>query len=1493
MKIWLSTALGLGLLTGANLESRAFQSPEQRPLPNYDKRKESTVAAAALANPQQAAAVSQLDSRLNGLRLSRHAQLGTPRFLSARRGFLTGSGGVGKGLSQSSVDAVAANDPHRIVKAFVNEHSPLFTHDSTLLDDATVKVDGVTAHNGLRTVIWQQQLDQVPVYGGLFVSHLTKKQELVSISDRFVPNLTQVSEEIVGREELVAAPPVSVTAAIRFAASNLGEILEEASLSSLTAAEGSQKKQSFTSSHLRGEAYAQLVWLPVNGSLELCWQVVLTAKARPEMYLTLVSATTGEIMVRRCVTEYLTNATYRVYTSDSPSPFSPGHSAPSAVQPPLTNRALVTLSALNTNASPSGWINDGGNETLGNNVDAHLDRNDDNAPDLPRPQGNPNRVFDFQLELTQAPTAYGNAAVVNLFYWNNFAHDKLYELGFTEVFGNFQQDNFGRGGNGQDRVSADGQDGGGVNNANFSTPPDGIPGRMQMYIFNGPSPDRDGDLDAEIMLHEYGHGVSNRLLGGGEGIYELQPAGMGEGWSDFYGLALLSEPGDDPRAAYAVGGYATYNFYGLQQNYYFGIRRYPYSTDMSKNPLTLKDIDPVQADAHAGVPINPVFGGAPADEVHAMGEVWCIALWEARANLVEKYGPTLGNQTMLRLVTDGLKLSPPNATFLEARDGILQADEILSGGDNLAELWVAFAKRGMGFSASVPTADTTIGVQEAYDVPDYVNPGPPDGILEVVITPSSGTAIFGGETNAIFVRVTDGIAVTNATIATSLSTGGTLTFRNNGVAPDLTANNAVYSANYIAPNVITNVTLTLVITAPGKDPSTNQVVYAIVPLPANDNFTNATKVIANGGSFITNNKRATTESGEPVHSGVASAAASLWWQFTPTNNATVLIDTAGSAADTIVAVYTNTTLATLQPVISSDDVGSRKQSFVLLNGKPGVPYRIAIASHDTNSTGTIRLAITPGGVPDTNAPSVVITSPLSGLTLTTNRIEMTGTAIDPDPSPSGLQEIQFRVTSSSQGGGQNWGGGSSLATYSLISTNWARAIGLFEGLNTIEVTVRDVAGNQSAPVSIEATYRPLDPPNDFFVNAITLAGTTDTNTVNTLNATKEVGEPNHADNPGGKSAWWKFQPPFDGVLSLTTSNSTFDTLLAVYSGSTVTGLTAVAFNDDAAPGVPGGVSALTVTVRSNTLYRIAVDGFDGVSGVVFLKHSLTPATLYHLTINTSTGGSVSPGSQDVVSNATVVVTATPNSAYQFDKWEGDIVSLANPLTLQIREDQSITARFRPVAYSDGFESGDFTGLGWTTGGDQPWIVQTNSVSGGVYAARSGAIGDGQTSSLSLGGDYRAGVGSFDLRVSSESGWDFLRFYVDGNLQQQWSGEMGWLTFSFPLTAGAHTLEWRYVKDSQLGVGLDAAFIDSLTLPVLVPVDASTPAQLTAHVQTDGMVYLDLTGQANQLYLVQASTNLQNWVTISTNVLTGGFAQVLDSESLAHSARFYRAVSPAP
>ena len=487
---------------------------------------------------------------------------------------------------------------------------------------------------------------------------------------------------------------------------------------------GAEALQHLGAGLLPGYVSARLVWFPLTADrLVLAWQLELTQPIPSERYRVLIDARTGEVLLRRKLTLHLSDARYRIYTTESPAPLRPGLAVPSTNQAPLVPRTLVSLSALSTNASPLGWLNDHANDLRGNNVDAHLDRNADDLPDMPRSVGNPARTFDFPMDPLTEPDSYTEASITQLFYWCNWMHDQLYELGFTEAAGNFQKDNLGRGGEDNDAVLADAQDGSGVNNANFTPTPDGESPRIQMYVFDGSSPRRDGSFDAEIVLHTGPRrSLSTRLVGGGVGISLLQPSGMGEGWSDFYALSLLTQPGEDPDAAYPMGGFATYRFSGLLENYYYGIRRFPYSTDMSKNPLTFKDIDPAQIDPHSGVPVSPIHPFAPflANEVHYAGEVWCATLWEGRAQLVHKSGLEQGNRMMLQLVTDGMKLSPPNPTFLEARDAIIQADLLNNRGANWIELWTAFAKRGMGFSASVPGADSTTGLREAFDMPDAI-----------------------------------------------------------------------------------------------------------------------------------------------------------------------------------------------------------------------------------------------------------------------------------------------------------------------------------------------------------------------------------------------------------------------------------------------------------------------------------------------------------------------------------------------------------------------------------------------------------------------------------------------------------------------------------------------------------------------------------------------------------------------------------------------------
>ena len=160
----------------------------------------------------------------------------------------------------------------------------------------------------------------------------------------------------------------------------------------------------------------------------------------------------------------------------------------------------------NSVASPKGWSN-GWNVTVGNNVDSHIGSQ--------RVDGGSDKDFATAWDPTQGPTTAANkvAAIVNNFYTSNMVHDITYQYGFDEISGNFQIDNFGKGGRGNDAVYINNQ-ASGSNNANFATPADGQRPTMNMFTWNRNTPNRDGSLANDVPIHEFTHGISNRLTGG-------------------------------------------------------------------------------------------------------------------------------------------------------------------------------------------------------------------------------------------------------------------------------------------------------------------------------------------------------------------------------------------------------------------------------------------------------------------------------------------------------------------------------------------------------------------------------------------------------------------------------------------------------------------------------------------------------------------------------------------------------------------------------------------------------------------------------------------------------------------------------------------------------------------------------------------------------------------------------------------------------------------
>ena len=775
---------------------------------------------------------------------------------------------------------------------------------------------------------------------------------------------------------------------------------------------------------------------------------------------------------------------------------------------------------------------------------------------------------------------------------------------------------------------------------------------------------------------------------------------------------------------------------------------------------------------------------------------------------------------------------------------------------------------------------------------------PPDGILEVAISPVSGSVLQAGSNYTFTVTINDTFPVTNATVLATMA--GVFTnqfFINDGTPPDRTAGDNVYSFLIPLPTFNTNVTLDLLISAPGKTNSTNSAFYFVANPPINDYFASAIKIPDPGGIVLGDNTFSTLEPGEPLHGGVPTMTNSVWWYWAPTNSGTALIDPVGSGFNTIIAVYTNLTLNTLGLVAAVDDVGLKSRGYVTFPVTAGQTYRIAVAGYGPLDFGPIRLRVGVDAQPDTIGPVVAITAPLNGIITTNGFLIVSGTVTELRPDDSGVTQVLVSVNNNPPiiATVTNIIATASNAVVTLTNCIWFAPVQLTPGTNNIQVVAIDLAENSSTPVAINVNYRYFDPLNDIFANALPLPGTNGLVMTNTFRATFENGEPLHAGKQGGKSVWWFFTAPTNGTIFLSTTNSDFDTLMGVYIGTRVSALTVVAANDDAGPGLTH--SEVTIAVTVGQTYYVAVDGLGGASGMAFLQYQFTPTPVFTLSLSTP-GGNVNPGAGSYASNSVLSLLAVPLPNFDFVSWQGDALTTDNPLSLTITRNTSLTALFLPRSFADDFETGGLTKLPWTGLGNVLWSVQvtnaaqTNTPFGGRFFARSGAIGNSQSSSLKLTAGMYAGPATFSYRVSTEAGYDFFDFFINGTNKLHQSGETGWINYQFNLNAGTNTLEWRFTKDPSSSGNLDAVFLDNVDLPVLLAKDASSPATFsTVRLATDGNTQFRIAGQTNQLYFIQASVDLFNWQTIATNVARHGLIQFTDAQGTNLMLRYYRVVVP--
>lgn len=401
-------------------------------------------------------------------------------------------------------------DPLDIALTYIRQNRDAWGLTDDDLADLVVTGRYTTRHNGVTHLYLRQRLNGIEVFGSEVNVNISKDGAIINLGGEFIPHLSAAAN--------ARTPVLSPEKAVRRAARHLDLDLTEP-LEVRERVDGPDRRVTFSGGGIsRDDIPVRLMYQAVKGGgLRLVWSMVLRVPDNQHWWYMHVDAVTGEVLLQHdwIIHESPTTAevaqvaeapvmvapppasttttrapqarpaaadSYRVFPLPYESPEDPGAS-----------HTLVTEPA-DPVASPYGWHDADGapgaeyTDTRGNNVFAQEDT-DANDWGGSRPSGGPSLVFDYAWDPALGPAEGTNqqAAIVNLFYWNNIAHDVFYHYGFDEASGNFQVNNYGRGGVGGDPVIADAQDGSGVNNASFGVGPDGIPPRMQMFIWLPPA----------------------------------------------------------------------------------------------------------------------------------------------------------------------------------------------------------------------------------------------------------------------------------------------------------------------------------------------------------------------------------------------------------------------------------------------------------------------------------------------------------------------------------------------------------------------------------------------------------------------------------------------------------------------------------------------------------------------------------------------------------------------------------------------------------------------------------------------------------------------------------------------------------------------------------------------------------------------------------------------------------------------------------------------
>ncbi len=648
---------------------------------DYDARAVTTTTARGPALMRSAAEASQRLGDVVGrdAMVDVDALTGTPRNLATWEGFLTAP-------SPAPARTVALD--------YVRAHHGALGLTRADLRTFHLREDYVDV-GGTHHLSWTQSVRGLQVFGNGLRAHVTRDGELVALQGSPVGGLAARAGSA------ATTPGMSAGTARSTAADDVGGTADDSA---------AERRAAGDLTRWSNGDRAELMWFVTPQGLRLGWSTYTDA-GDGLLYTHVIDADSGAVLYRRDLVDHdRGDAKVRDYY-------------PGAAKGGTTR--VVNL-------FERGWLRRSANWLTGPNVSAWADLNDDNAPNAnektPVPGtptsaqfslvrlNNVSRLCSEQFVCTWDPNTdfswrkNKRADVTNGFYLANRFHDwlKNSSVGFTAAAGNFERAD-------GDPVllhSLDGANTGGgvpdlnhVDNANMSTPPDGIPPVMQMFLFHAPGATANQDpflptsssFAADVLYHEYTHGLSNRLVVDADGnstLNGIQAGSMGEAWSDYFAMDFLVNKGfqnDSPSTdgKVLVGKYVSVN-----------------------QPLIrTQAIDcPLDATARLCTDANGDKGGytygdfrtvgAGGPEVHDSGEIWAQTLWDLRT--------ALGSAKANRLIARGMELSASNPSFLDMRNAIVQADKIAFGSANTDAIWRVFAHRGMGwFAAAIDGGDAS------------------------------------------------------------------------------------------------------------------------------------------------------------------------------------------------------------------------------------------------------------------------------------------------------------------------------------------------------------------------------------------------------------------------------------------------------------------------------------------------------------------------------------------------------------------------------------------------------------------------------------------------------------------------------------------------------------------------------------------------------------------------------------------------------------------